>query len=226
MNRSYCLLLFGFLLFSSSILAQQMTLEEFVSGQYIHGISYEKAQSYGTDAVPQLLEMLDNPKYDAARVNIVTVLGYIGEESAWLPLVQYFERQNGEVSESTFISLLVVFQSLGHLSQQGNPAILQYLAKWTEADQWRRSALRFSHKKYRGQQLGEVIGRLAIQGLGISGRPEALAVLTNLQAQTSRLYADFKWEWSDNVEEAMSLNKVIQQSGVASVFGDNNESAH
>ncbi len=56
--------------------------------------------------------------------------------------------------------------------------------------------------------------KLAIQGLGISGRPEALRVLQEMGDNSS-----LKTDWRDNVDEAISLNKRVMQDGAEKVFG-------
>lgn len=210
---------FCFLTFSFGLSQEQSSeLKDFVTKDYIHGIPYAKAKSFGPQALPELFSMLNDPKYEQFRVNIVATVGMIGDESAFNPLKEYFENQKGEISESTFVSLLVVFQSLGHIGQSGNADVIAYLAQWTDPGHWKEAGLNFTFQNYRDRAMAEVLGRLAIQGLGITGKPEAINILDNLNNSANTLKTNYNWDWSDNIEEAITLNKRIYTQGAEKVF--------
>ena len=205
------------------IQGQSVTIVDFVTKSYIHGVPFSEAKSFGSQALPELFSMLHSPRYEKYRSNIVAIIGMIGDESAFVPLKEYLESQEGEISQATFISLLVVFQSLGRLGQNGNMNVIAYLAQWTRPNYWEKAGLKFTYQNYRDQTLGEVLGRLAIQGLGITGNPKAIEVLENLMNHEKQLKKNFNWDWSDNIEEAIALNKRISKEGVQKVFDESDQ---
>ncbi len=188
--------------------------ERMVRQTYIHGVPYEAARALGPAAVPELVSLLGDPEFDESGVNIVAVLGYIGDPAAVEPLIAYVESLSGEVSVHTFRSVLTVFQALGHLAQSGDDRALGYLIAWSDATHWRSAGLGLSYRIYRDSRLGEVLGRMAIQGLGISGRPEAYRVLRDLAG------GDLREDWHDNVGEAMEMNGRVAVEGARAVFSE------
>ncbi len=196
----------------------QVDVRTFVTKMYIHGIPYIEAKSYGSGAIPELLLMLNDSTFEEYWVNIVSTLGYIGDTSAVMPLLSFINKKESEISVHAFRALLTTFQAMGHLSQNGNQMAMSFLINWKEVDYWQTAKLNFSYKRYKNETLGEVFGRMAIQGLGISGRSEALEVLLKMQ-NDNNLQSD----WFDNVEEAIILNYRVKEEGVNRVFGEEEE---
>ena len=62
---------------------------------------------------------------------------------------------------------LAVLPALGHLARGGDAVALETLTSFTRPDAWKETGLAFSYGRYKGASLGEVLGRTAIQGLGI-----------------------------------------------------------
>jgi len=184
-----------------------------VTRWYTHGISYAEAKAFGARAVPELVSMLKEPGMEEHWTKVVWVLGCIGDPSATGTLVEFLERQQGEVSADTFRATLAVLPALGHLARGGDTAALDTLTSFTRPGAWQEAGLAFSYGRYKGEALGEVLGRTAIQGLGIAGTPQALAVLDSMNQS-----ADLRPDWRDNVEEAMQLNLRVSQLGAERAF--------
>ena len=189
-------------------------LRSLVTQIYIHGIPYELAKSQGPGAVPELVAMLADPALDEYRSNIVAVLGCIGDPSAIEPLIGFVRGLDGEISVHTFRAVLTTFQSLGHLAQSGDERALSFLVDWSDDSHWATERVGFSYAVYRDERLGEVLGRLAVQGLGISGRPEAYRRLNELAT------GNLREDWYDNVGEALELNGRVAVEGPRSVFSE------
>lgn len=187
---------------------------EMVQRIHIHGVPYESARALGPAAVPELLALMGDPEFDRFRTNIVTTLGFIGDPSAVAPLIEFVREPRGEVSVHTFRAVLVTFQALGHLAQSGDARALEFLIAWSNEAHWRSTDLSFSYRAYRDERLGEVLGRMSIQGLGISGRPEAYRALRDLAR------GDLRVDWHDNVGEAMELNGRVAVEGARAVFSE------
>lgn len=179
----------------------------------VHGISYAEARAVGVRAVPDLVSMLAEPAMKEHWKKAVWVLGCIGDSSATGPLIAFLKGQQGEISVDAFRATLAVLPALGHLARGGDAAALDTLTAFTRPDAWHEAGLAFSYGRYKGEALGEVIGRMAIQGLGIAGTPEALAVLDSMNQSP-----DLRPDWRDNVEEAMQLNTRVAEMGAERAF--------
>jgi hypothetical protein len=181
---------------------------------YVHGIPYADAKSVGAQAIPELVSMLEDPAREEHWTKVVWVLGCIGDPSATGPLVDFLKRQKGEVSVDAFRAALAVLPALGHLARAGDAGALEALTSYTEpeARKGAGAGLSFSYGRYRGASLAEVLGRTAIQGLGIAGTPETLAVLESMDR------SDLRADWQDNVREAVALNVRVRRMGPARAF--------
>jgi hypothetical protein len=185
-----------------------------VTRWYSHGIPYSEARALGARAVPELVAMLKDPALEAHWTKVVWVLGCIGDSSATGPLVDFLIRQKGEDSIDVFRAALAVPPSLGHLARGGDAAALETLTRLTRPDGWKDTGVAFTYARYKGAALGEVLGRTAIQGLGIAGTPEALGVLDSLNGSGLRP------DWQDNVKEAIALNGRVARLGPARAFAE------
>ena len=202
----------------------QTTLRAFVTQQYVHGIPYEQAKAYGSKAIPELAGMLGNAHFEEFRPNIVLTLGMIGDAAAIPHLKAFLRKQKGELSHPDFIAVLATFQAFGYLSQGGNREALQLLTDGADPDYWNSTGLRFSYNNYRGQPLADLVSSMAVQGLGVSGRPEALAALERMStanaATANRTGEPGQRESRQNaITEAIDLNKKVQAQGAGKVFG-------
>ena len=184
----------------------------------MHGIPYVKAKKFDSETIPELFKMLENPDFKESEPNIISIIGMIGDDSAFIPLKNYFEKQRGEISGKTFRALLIVFQSFGHMGNKGNKEVIKYLEKWCDSSYLESAKVNFTFKGYENEDLVEIFGRMAIQGLGISGTPEAYSVLAKVDRKVDQLREEKGWEWSDNTREAMKLNLRIRNEGISKVF--------
>jgi hypothetical protein len=186
----------------------------FVTRFYPHGIPYADAKALGARAVPELVSILKDPALEEHWTKAVWVLGCIGDSSATRPLVEFLERQHGEVSVHAFRATLAVLPALGHLARAGDAVAVQKLTSFTRPDGWKDAKLAFTYGRYRGASMGEVLGRTAIQGLGIAGTPETLVVLESLNR------VDLRPDWQDNVKEALALNARVARLGAERAFAE------
>lgn len=177
----------------------------------VSGIPYADAKAVGPQAIPELASMLKDPALEAHWTKVVWVLGCIGDSGATAPLTDFLKRPQGEVSVDTFRAALAVLPSLGHLARGGDAAAFETLKGYAQST---GAGLGFSYGRYKGEALAEVLGRMAIQALGIAGTAEALAVLESMN--TSELRAD----WRDNVEEAIALNLRVARLGPDRAFAE------
>jgi hypothetical protein len=188
-------------------------LKTFVTRTPVDGIPYAQAHAYGSQAIPELLTMLRDRSMEEYWDKIIFVLGCIGDPAVNGPLLDFLKSQQGEISVQAFRATLAVLPALGHVARGGDSAALTAIADFTQVDQWQRAGLNFSYGRYRGTALGEVLGRTAIQGLGIAGTSEALGVLQYLGSDVT-----LRPDWRDNVDEAVGLNIRVGLLGAERAF--------
>lgn len=190
-------------------------IRTFVQRMYYHGTPYGEARAYGSAAVPQLIEMLNDPRMEEHWVKTIYILGCIGDPSAVPELTRFLKRQHGEISVQTFRATLAVLPALGFIAQGGDPDAIAQVLAYANPNHWVVSGLNFGYGPYHGSALGEVLTRTAIQGLGASGRAEALTMLREMDVDPA-----LRTDWRDNVDEALRLNLQVSAEGAFRVFGE------
>lgn len=218
MQKASILFLVAILLHSTYCWSQvpKTDLKTFVTTTYQHGMPYDEAKAFGPKVIPQLVTMLNDGNYEDYRPNIVSMIGRIGDAKAIKPLKNYLYSLKGEISYPTFISALAIFQALGYIAQNGNGEALKMLQDWTDPEYYSKSGLSFSYGNYKGSLMGSSISSLAIQGLGISGRPEALSFLKEMDNRKSSRH---KQKLENSVKSAIKLNNRVKAEGPSKVFG-------
>jgi hypothetical protein len=209
-------LFFGWYLATGVAAQGPVDIKTFVTRIPVNGIPYAQARAYGSQAIPELVTMLRDRSMEDYWDKIIYVLGCIGDPAATTPLVDFLKSQQGEISAQAFRATLAVLPALGHIARGGDSVAFTTIVDFIQADQWEKAGLVFSYSRYRGAALGEVLGRTAIQGLGIAGTTEALAVLYALGSDLT-LRSD-RGDWRDNVEEAVSLNIRVGRLGAERAF--------
>lgn len=186
---------------------------EFVHKVFIEGVPYEQANRFTPDAVDPLLKLLHKPGKQRSRLNVITVLGVIGDRRAWKPIKKAFERGSGELSQQNYAAKLAVPLALGYLLAKGHDPhdqeILEYLnsglnhpSEWSKRVSWRKS-----HDQD-DQTRNAHLTMLTILGLGISGRIEALTALQTLHAQLEMQIANSHGASATKTGEAITSNRT------------------
>lgn len=192
-------------------------LRTFITQTYGHGVPYSAARAFGPQAVPELVAMLGDSTLEPHWSKVVFTLGAIGDPSAVQPLKSFLKHQRGEVSRGAFQAMLAVPPALGCIANGGDAAAFNTLQRLTKVGSL-KGGLKNSYGHYRGADMKEVMGRMAIQGLGISGTTEASRVLEGMRAN-SRLRSD----WRDNVNEASALAARVKSEGLDRILGGSHE---
>ena len=192
-------------------------LRTFITQTYGHGVPYHAARAYGPQAVPELVAMLDDSSLEPHWSKVVFTLGAIGDPSAVQPLQSFLKHQRGEVSRGAFQAMLAVPPALGCIANGGDPAAFKTLLRLSKPGS-DKGGVKGSYRHYRGAAMKEVLGRMAIQGLGITGTAEASRVLDVMRADR-RLRSD----WRDNVTEASALATRVQHEGLDRILGGSHD---
>ena len=112
-------------------------------------------------------------------------LGISGEPTAYAALVEFGDTElEGEVGAAQYRAQRAVPLAIGHLARS-DPRALQFLLEAARREK-PEAALRWSYLHLRGPRLASIFTRAAITGLGMSGRPEAVAALRYLGDRARR----------------------------------------
>jgi|GEM_PF-3075315 len=195
----------------------QESIESVVRSIFHHGMPYSLLRSYGPDAVPRLLELLDSEAEKPHWANIVWALGVIGDPRATAPLMGFLEaRFSGEVDAATWQALVLVPQSLGMLAGHDEEAF-RMLASRASPAAWKQRSMAWTYPTLGAGDRELLMTKLTVNGLGLCGTPKALKRLEELQVT---LAADPE-VWAmvrPNLEEAMVMAGKIQRYGHRAVF--------
>ncbi|MBI3447300.1 MAG: hypothetical protein HY049_00050 [Acidobacteria bacterium] len=190
-------------------------LRTFVTNWYSHGLPCPEAHAYGPATVPDLAVMLKDPSLEAHWVKVVAALGCIRDASAVQPLMEFMTRQKSVISVDAFRAVLGVLPAIGQIASGGDATALRIVTDFVDPGACKLYGVAFTYGRYHHEALAEVLGRMAINGLGVSGQPDALVHLKQMLSAPA-LRAD----WRDNVEEAISLNERVRTLGPAKAFGE------
>src|SRR5262252_7393773 len=192
---------------------EPVDLRTFVTSTYSHGLPYVDAHAYGRDAVPSLVAMLNDQSLEPHWAKIVVTLGFIEDPSAVQPLMDFMKRQTGAISSDAFRAILSVLPAVGQIAYRGDPTALEIITAFVDPSAYRSYGIDFVYSRYHDEAIGEVLGRADIMALGVSGRPEALALLKQMLADPALRPA-----WKPEVTNAIDVNQKMSTLGPEQVF--------
>jgi len=189
-------------------------LRSFITAAHAHGLPYAQAHAYGPAAVPELVAMLSDPSLEPHWTKVVAALGCIEDASAVQPLMDFMKRYQGPVSADILRAVLSVLPALGQIAYRGDPTALNIITDFADPGAYLKYGIGFAYGRYSGATLVEVLGPMDIMALGVSGRPEALALLKKMLDDPA-----FRQDWRPNVTEAIEVNGKMSTLGPEKVFG-------
>lgn len=211
------ILIISLILFPHNIDAQtgevlKAKVDGLVLKHYFDGIQYTEANALGPNAVPYLLEMLNDTNIKEYWVNIIVTIGFIESSVALEHLIYFLENTKGEVDDYTFRALLSVPFAIGSIASNGDPNALNYLVG-------RVYTPRQVRWRFRGKKINELLAKESIIGLAISGQAKAKTELLRLKEEIERK----KWppEREILIESVMNgLNTMdrIKNEGRSRIF--------
>ena len=166
----------------SGELSASVSVQEFVSQHYFDGLPFDKASAYSEADLPQLEALLADSSKSEYWANVAGAIGVIGGERASDKLIGFIQSnaERSSVNVNTYRAGLDAVLSLGYAANDGDQKALNYLSSAARALETAPAA-RASASSGRTLKLSErIVGQVAVQGLALSGRAEALNVLSTL----------------------------------------------
>lgn len=212
----------GALALSLPAVAQELTLpppEEFVKGDFYHGMPFAVAQRYGPEDVAPLKTVLNDKNAQASWENTVWLLGVIGSEEAEAELIDFLEnRFEGAVSAPVMQALVLVNQALGFRAHDPETRSFEYLVEGTNPTTWQSRELRWTYEGWPEGSPDILMAKLSANGLGLAGNAAGRAHLEDLARRLPHKEPELWRFLGPNVEEAIALSGRIEQYGYRRVF--------
>src|SRR5438034_1092275 len=154
-------------------------LSELITHPYRHGVPYDVVMSFGERAVPLLKQHLEEPSLAQFRAQMLIMIGYLGGPGE-TPLLRHYimDRFEGEIAESDLRAVMAALEALGFISDR-DTAALAFLKSATNPVLF--SKVHFTSSIRGPERLRLLLSKIAINGIGMSGRQEAEAILLELQ---------------------------------------------
>jgi hypothetical protein len=196
---------------------------QFVRPMYFEGLPIEQGFRFGTDSVPLLLDMLQDPLEEPHWGNIVVLLGIIGDPRAVDSLIRFLEQPvTGELSRAHYKAKTAVLPALGLLlnRQPTDQKALAYLQDSLDPSFWGKRQLRWTLTPPQGGGNARdlKLTKMAIMGLGLSGHPNALPALQSLQSGRVPGAVPYQQQVAPILGEAMKAHGVITQKGIRNYY--------
>jgi hypothetical protein len=158
--------------------------ESLVRSPYFEGIPYDTVKALGPGACARLLALLGDPEAATTHANAIEVIGILACDGAYEAVAGYATKAGaGEVDPATFRALQTCSWSMGRLAAADDRALAWLLARAgtpgaaPAAPTWR-------FREHHGARLAADERRRAMNGLALSGRPEAAQRLEALTRET------------------------------------------
>ena len=201
-----------------------LDVRRFIMRLYVHGIPYDEAAQFDEGDVPTLLELLGDDGNKPFYANILGVLGVIGGDISAETLIEYVEQaKDRELDPDIYRAALTALLSLGYVvNRDGSPNVIEFLR--TQAEEIYKSEQQFERavedQRPQGLRLeASVMGRSAILGLALGGRPESGSALQSLiQFQPQTLPEMNREELQSFLGTALETHKLVEQEGLSEFY--------
>ncbi len=185
MKKSLGILCLGGLLLAglpTTTAAQEMDIRDFVHQIYIEGMPYEAANAYDSTAVPTLMAMLADSTESPYWANIAVVLCIIGDPIYVDPLIDFIKADQGTLTDEIYRAKSSAIMALGYLiNKTGDENALNYLIESIDPGVWAQREVQYVGPYEASTEARDLnLSTMAMLGLALSGRPEALEALSRV----------------------------------------------
>lgn len=189
-------------------------VDDLVLKHHFDGIQYKEANALGSNAIPYLLEMLNDPNIKEFWVNIIVTLGFIENSTALNPLISFLENSYGEVDSYKFRALLGVPFAIGCIASNGDSKAHNYLVDKMHTPE--NTLVRWS---FRGKNINRLLAEKSIIGLAISGQARARKELLSLKDQIEQGFRSAEQTFLlEHVKNGLNLMDRIKVEGRSKIF--------
>ncbi|MDT7809757.1 MAG: hypothetical protein QOJ70_3570 [Acidobacteriota bacterium] len=201
--------------YKSQSRTSEMSLRRFVRQSFFHGVLFEEASRYRSDRdVATLVSLLNDRAESFYWRNVVAILGMGRNPRATAALIAFIERGSGKLSREEYTAKSAAVISLGYLAGRDTRA-LDYLLKSVNPAAWSRRLGWLSPYADQSDTRNLQLTKSAIQALGLSGHPQAMRGLLELQQSESLKIYQTDESLRELVDEALKSNEAVRKRGDA-----------
>jgi hypothetical protein len=177
---------------------------------WIDSIPWTELRAFDAEAGARTIELLRDPTQHSCHANALQALGIAAPPGAYEAISDYArEAPSGEVDRSIFAARSALPIALGHLARSDDRALRDLLAAARAP-----STPAWSYRTLRGERLALELRQGILQGLALSGRPEAASLLAESEEN-----ALAEPGLARERAAARSLHARIAREGADAVFG-------
>jgi hypothetical protein len=201
---------------SSGHVGSKPTIEEFVHRDYVEGIPFDLASSYGHEDAKKLIAMLDDAEQKSYLTNIVVTLGMIGDPIAVQPLRTFIEKGDGRVDPQTIRAKSSALVAMGYIvNKQNDQEAFAYLVQGLSPKNWNDKNLKWNIADARSPEQKSInLAKASALGLGIAGTPDAATALTSAEFSIQSVDPAAQPGITQVIKHALAINKTIQKEGL------------
>jgi hypothetical protein len=145
---------------------------------YIDGVPYVEARDLGPEAVPYLLEIIDDETQRKHWVNAVVTIGFVASSEALAPLIEKLESAEGELDVTAFRGIASIPFTIGCIASNGDQQALDYLKAHLAPESW--AGIKWT---FRGERIPDLLVRQTIIGVAVSGHAQSAAILLDVRTR-------------------------------------------
>jgi hypothetical protein len=187
--------------------AQRPSIEEWMHRLHPHSLPYQETIAFGPQVVPRLLVMLADRREEPWHPNITAALGMLGDDRVAEALIAFFVRPSpAMLTPLQYQARHSALMSLGYAANRGSSKALDFLIATVggaSAVTWKGPY--FASAVERDRQLV----RVAVLGLGLSGKPAARTALDRFKATP-----DLPAEERRIADLALQVQDMVAQDGL------------
>lgn len=178
-------------------------LERIVGRPYLAGLPVRLALECDAAAVGRLMARCQDVALAPGRTNVNRLLGLSADGRACHLLIEQVLEAAGELDGERFRAVAEAFLALGRLlAHDPSGTALTFLVTGTDPSSWADQDVQWRFGPYAGPRLHQLLARLSILALGVSGTEAAREYLELLQEQIEAGVLD-AGPFADQVDEAL-----------------------
>ena len=161
--------------------ANAENVADFVRQIYFDGLPLDRAAEFGPEAIPVLLDILNNPEEALYHENAALTLGMIGDAAAVQPMIDYLQSGGaGDAGREAFKGRVGAIIGLGYLANLAQSDLaLRYLIAGVRPQEWESNGTIAATDATTPDQPRK-LAEYAVLALGLCGREEGASTVKDL----------------------------------------------
>lgn len=149
--------------------------------------------SYGTNAMPELTRLADDPTIRPYLANLMFAIGAVGGSEGTDFLLRFLlSRFDGVIERQELAGMYSIPVALGYRARQGDEKALEFLLAHHTPDQWRSTRLRWWGREKQGELLENILTHWTLLALAFVDNPAVDLTFEKIQHDLTPTYVDLR----------------------------------